>query len=69
MSDVEKGVCGAVTQLPPEFVKTERRVTGTDWADVTVACAASAHPGPEQVGPLVLHGERHGVHYWTANTP
>ena len=66
MSDVDEAVCGATVRLPSEFAPTERRVTGTDWDGVTVRCVAEPHPGPEHLGPLLLDGERHGVHYWTA---
>lgn len=65
MIDEQSDVCGATAELPPEFIKTECRVTGNDWTGVTVTCIAEPHDDAHHWGLLIFDGEEHGEHYWS----
>ncbi|MGV9546877.1 hypothetical protein [Streptomyces ardesiacus] len=65
------GTCGASRTLPDEEKPPQATRSGC-WDDVTVVCAAQHSEPAEAVvhaGPIVVEGERRGVHYWGPGYP
>ncbi|WP_328336561.1 hypothetical protein [Streptomyces violaceus] len=59
-------ICGATRKISIKLFDEASEGVEIERSDVTVTCNEAPHPGDEHSGPLIVNGERLGVHIWTA---